>query len=312
MCQSKVLPVRFFKKTGPNPSDIQGTVADAAKALVYSLAAGASIINASWTITVPDSDLPALRDAVQATADAGALLVCIAGNEGVNNDTNIIYPNYYQMPNQIVVAASDFNDELWHAPGLPQQINSGYGPATVQLAAPGVSVYTIQARGSCFLCTTSTDPGAWYGSVTGTSAAAAFVSGVAGLVKSRYPLDTGPVMKRRILQGVEIRNSLIGRVSTGGRLSALAALTVQLKITPPVLTRVKYKEGSQKLLIFGTEMQQGANILVGGTAYPTSPRGDLSSLLARVPNTAFPPGVAVTLVLQNPDGGMSQALTITR
>jgi subtilisin family serine protease len=312
MCQSKVLPVRFFKKTGPNATDVQGSVADAAKAIVYSLVAGASIINASWTITVPDSDLPALKAAVQASADAGVLFVCIAGNNALNNDTNVIYPNAYQFPNQIVVAASDYNDELWHAPGLPQMINSGYGPSTVQLCAPGVSVYTIQARGSCFLCTSSTNPDDWYTSVSGTSAAAAFVSGVAALVKSKYPLDTGPVMRRRILESVDLKQSLQGRIVTGGRLNALGALTIQLKITPPVLTRVKYKAGPAKLVIFGTNMQQGATIMVGGTGYPTSPRGDLSTLIARVPDTAFPPGVTVTLVLQNPDGGTSQPITITR
>jgi subtilisin family serine protease len=312
MCQSKVLPVRFFKKTGPGPSDIQGSVADAAKAIVYSMVAGASIINASWTITVPDSDLPALKAAVQATSDAGVLLVCIAGNEGINNDTNVIYPNAYQLPNQIVVAASDYNDELWHAPGLPQMINSGYGPATVQLCAPGVSVYTLQARGPCFLCTTSTNPSDWYGAVTGTSAAAAFVSGVAALVKSKYPQDTGPVMRRRILESVDSKVALQGRVVTGGRLSALGALTIQLKITPPVVAKVKYKAGAQKLMILGSDMQQGATILVGSTGYPTSPKGDLSTLIAHVPDTAFPPGVTVTLVLRNPDGGTSQPITITR
>src|SRR5262249_41928677 len=40
--QSKILPVRFFKQTGPEPSDVQGTVADAAAAIVYSVAVGAT------------------------------------------------------------------------------------------------------------------------------------------------------------------------------------------------------------------------------------------------------------------------------
>ncbi len=46
--QSKILPVRFFRKTGPNPGEYDATVAEAARALIYSVAAGASIINASW------------------------------------------------------------------------------------------------------------------------------------------------------------------------------------------------------------------------------------------------------------------------
>jgi subtilisin family serine protease len=66
MSQSRILPVKFFKPTGPGPSDINATVVDAARALLYSIAAGATIINASWTtpLSVPEDQANALRDAV--------------------------------------------------------------------------------------------------------------------------------------------------------------------------------------------------------------------------------------------------------
>src|SRR5262252_5900462 len=79
VCQSKVMPVRFYKRYGPDPAQFSATVADAARSLLYSIAAGASIINASWT-TLLDPDLvsdqvaQALKDAVQATNDAGVLM----------------------------------------------------------------------------------------------------------------------------------------------------------------------------------------------------------------------------------------------
>src|SRR4029078_7473123 len=124
-----ILPVRFFKKIGPGVDDINAKVSDAARALIYSIAAAASIINASWTTTlsVPEDQANALRDAVQATSDAGVLLVCIAGNQGVNDDVTKVDPGAYGLDNEIVTAASQYNDEIWHPPFEPTIVLSGYG-----------------------------------------------------------------------------------------------------------------------------------------------------------------------------------------
>ena len=319
VCQSKILPVRFYKRYGPDPTQFSATVADAARSLLYSIAAGASIINASW-ITLLDRDLVsgdvalALEDAVKATNDAGALLVCIAGNEGYDLDYSKIYPASYFLPNQIVVAASDFNDEIWRPLGNPFVIQSGFGPHSVPVAAPGVSVLTTQARGNCFLCTQETDPLKWYTSASGTSVSAACVSGVAALVKSRYPGDSAVLLKRRILQGVEVTEKLGDYVIGGGRLSAIGALTTQVNITPPTLQEVNYKKNKQKLFVYGFGMQNGVAVLVGKAAYPGKPQSDdgTAFLAKGVPVSAFPPGVPVQIRLRNPDGGESSAITFIR
>src|SRR4030095_9385118 len=213
VCQSKILPARFYKRYGTDPSQFRGPVVVSPAAVSDSIAAGSSIINASWSTKFISEDLPAdaskvLEDAVKATNDAGALLVCLAGNEGFNLDFSRIYPASYGQPNQIVVAASDFNDELWHPLFTPWVINTGFGPHSVHLAAPGVSVLTTQARGNCLLCSQSPEPQDWYAREGGTSISAAYVSGGAALVKSRFPNDSGILLKRRILQGVEARDSL--------------------------------------------------------------------------------------------------------
>lgn len=319
VCQSKILPVRFFSRTGPAPSDFKATVADAARSLVYSIAAGASIINASWS-TVLDPDLVpegaalALADAVRATNDAGVLLVCIAGNEGYNLDVSKIYPASYFLQNQIVVAASDFNDQIWRPVDNPYFIQTGFGPNTVHLAAPGVSVLTTKARGTCLLCTDETDPSQWYTSATGTSVSAACVSGVAALVKSRYPEESGILLKRRILEGVEVTASLAGYVVGAGRLSAIGALTSQVTITPPTLQQVVYKKKKEKLLVYGSGIQDGVSVLVGKAAYPARPKSDdgTAFLVKGIPVAAFPTGVPIQIKLRNPDGGESQAITFTR
>lgn len=324
VCQSRILPVRFYKRYGPDATQFSATVADAARSLLYSIVAGASIINASWT-TLLDSDLVseeaalALADAVKATNDAGVLLVCIAGNEGYDLDYSRIYPASYGSPNQIVVAASDFNDEIWRPLNNPFVIQTGFGPHSVQLAAPGVSVLTTQARGDCFLCTQEADPLKWYTAASGTSISAACVSGVAALAKSKYPADSGIILKRRILEGVEVKDSLRSfdgkqTVITGGRLSAVGALTSQVNISPPTLQEVIYKTKKQKLFVYGSGMQNGVVVVVGKTAFPGKPQSDdgTAFLAKGVPVTAFPPGAPVQIKLRNPDGGESLAITFTR
>lgn len=318
VCQSKILPARFYKRSQSDPTEFSATVIDGARSLLYSIAAGASIINASWSTKLISDDLPAdasqvLEDAVKATNDAGALLVCLAGNEGFNLDYSRIYPASYGQPNQIVVAASDFNDEIWHPLFNPYVITSGFGPHSVNLAAPGVSVLTTQARGNCFLCTQSLDPHDWYAREDGTSISAALVSGVAALVKSRYPNDSSILLKRRILEGVEVTENLRDYVITSGRLSALGALNAVLNITPPTLTEFTYKAKNEKFIVYGSGMQQGLQVIVGKIAYSTKPRSDDgTAFLARVPKAAIPPGTPVEVKVRNPDGGESQVIILTR
>jgi subtilisin family serine protease len=318
ICQCKIMPVKFFQKIGPDPTDVQGTVADASAAIVYAVAAGANIINASWTTLLSPGDVSpadsrALRDACATARDADVLMVCIAGNDGFDLDYSAVYPGSYEMPNQIVVAASDYNDQVWHIPGPAFEIRTGFGASTVHLAAPGISIMTTEARGSCVLCTTSTNPDDWYGTMDGSSASAGFVSGVAALVKSRYPEANGPVLRQRVVAGVDVLDSLKPYVISSGRLSAYGALTAQLTVTPPTLKKAKYKAGSETLTIQGQGVNRGAFAVVGGVLYPlTQTDTDLSRFAVKVPVSAFPAGVAVAVTILNPDGGMSQEFDITR
>ncbi len=315
VAQCKIMPVRFFKRNGPTPSEYDATVIDAARALLYSIAAGAKIINASWQTlldpdVVPEDAIRTLQDAVGATADAGALLVCIAGNNGFILDYSKVYPAAYGLPNQIVVAASDYGDLIWHEQYYPYQVLSGFGPTTVHLAAPGVSVLTTAARGNCDSCVDSQDPEDWYVRADGTSVSAATVSGVAALIKSVHPNDTGILIKRRILEGVEVVPTLEQYVIRGGRLSAAGALAVQPVVSHPTLTRIKFKAGGGKMLLFGNGILPGVRVIVGKKGYAAELKGD--SWLARVPKTELPRGVAIDIRLVNADGGESQTLRFTR
>jgi len=185
----------------------------------------------------------------------------------------------------------------------------------VALAAPGVAIVTITPHGNCLLCSDSNDPGDWYTHAEGTSFSAAFVSGVAALVKARHPEDNAIMLKARILKGVDVLSQLAPYVSTSGRVNALGALTAQvtITITPPVLSKAKYKEGKGKLTLFGTSIQKGVRAIIGGKGYTATPQADDNSqLLVKVPKSTFAPGVAVPIKLRNPDGGESQTITFTR
>ena len=139
-----------------------GFLADAAAAAAIAYAAdnGARVVNLSWG----DSRYaPVVADAVDYAAAAGCLLVAAAGNEG--NDQVLSPARLRQV---LAVAAVDASG------GAAQYSNRG---SAVDLAAPGTGVLSLI-------------PGGGYGERTGTSMAAAFVSGVAALTLGRHPTWT--------------------------------------------------------------------------------------------------------------------------
>ncbi len=123
-----------------------------AKGIVWAVDNGAKVVNISLTITKPSL---ALENAVNYAWDKGAIIVAAAGN---NFGSTPVYPAAY--PNVIAVAATDKDDRL------PRWSNRG---DWVSLGAPGVDIYSIL-------------PGNGYGYKSGTSPAAAMVSGEAALL----------------------------------------------------------------------------------------------------------------------------------
>src|ERR1041385_9556471 len=77
--------------------------------------------------------------------------------------------------------------------------------------APGTNILTTQRGGG-------------YWSVTGTSAAAPIVTGIAGLLKTVRPVANATMIARAISDGARQITSLSGKVSSGGVVSAPGAL----------------------------------------------------------------------------------------
>jgi subtilisin family serine protease len=122
MWQAKIMPLRFLGVSG------SGTTADAISAILYASNMGAHVINNSWG---GDGFSQALKDAIDASP---AVVVCATGNSGADNDASPFYPASYTSANIISVAATDHNDALASF--------SNYGTTTVDIAAPGVSIYS--------------------------------------------------------------------------------------------------------------------------------------------------------------------------
>ncbi len=122
MWQAQIMPLRFLGVNGT------GTTADAVSAILYANANGAHIINNSWGGTGLSL---ALKAAIEASS---AVVVCAAGNDGANNDSTSFYPASYDSANIIAVAATDNNDDI--------ASTSNYGLTSVDLAAPGISIFS--------------------------------------------------------------------------------------------------------------------------------------------------------------------------
>jgi hypothetical protein len=135
---------------------------------------------------------------------------------GLDNDApgNATYPCNYDLPNLICVAATDSNDALTSF--------SDYGTTSVDLGAPGEQILSSWAASQCGSIT----PPCWAW-VDGTSMATPQVSGVAALVLAKHPTDSVAQLRQALLSSVDPDPSLAGKVVTGGRLNAYAALIAQ-------------------------------------------------------------------------------------
>jgi subtilisin family serine protease len=154
----------------------RGSAGRIAQGVEYATAHGARVINMS--LGMPASDRR-VRAAIARAAAAGVLVVASAGNGGRNLRNAPNYPASYGSSLVIGVAAAARDGSLDPA--------SNYGPGA-ELAAPGDDIV-------------STARGGTYQLRSGTSMAAAFVSGVAALVAAQHPGGGRTALVRSILAG---------------------------------------------------------------------------------------------------------------
>lgn len=193
MHNASLMGVKFLTASGG------GTLSAAIDSVLYATKMGARVTSNSWG---GGGFNQALYDAFKSSP---AMHIIAAGNERNNNDARPSYPATFDLPNVIAVAATDHNDNLASF--------SNYGATTVDVAAPGVNILS-STSGS------ATE----YKSFSGTSMATPHVTGVAGLILSEHPNLSNDELKELIMDTVDKKPQLEGKMVTGGRVNVNNAL----------------------------------------------------------------------------------------
>ncbi|MFE7192049.1 type VII secretion-associated serine protease mycosin [Kitasatospora sp. NPDC057541] len=164
----KILPIRVMLEQSLLPQS------DVARAIRYAVDHGAKVVNMS--IGGPSGADPEERAAVKYALDKDVVLVASTGNDG-DKQGAVDYPAAF--PGVVAVGAVDRNGLIWS--------KSSFGPETT-LVAPGAEVPHAIAKSTSA-----------HGMGNGTSAATAYVSATAALIRAKYPeLSAGQVINRMI------------------------------------------------------------------------------------------------------------------
>ncbi|MFN2406644.1 MAG: S8 family serine peptidase [Pyrinomonadaceae bacterium] len=205
MWRASLMSLRVLDNTGT------GDVASAIEAIDYAVAHGAQVINLSWGTS---AESLALKGSIDRAIRRNVVVVCSAGNGSRDLANGPYYPASFGFQSLIAVGASDNFDQLasW----------SNWGSKNIAVAAPGTNILTTQRGGG-------------YWTVSGTSAAAPIVAGIAGLLKTIRPGAGAHAVARSISESVRPVASLSTKVSSGGVVNAASALAHVVSSQAPVV-----------------------------------------------------------------------------
>ena len=207
----RIMSIKFFGYNGS--SQLEGFASDALAGVYYVInqkmqGVPIRVTNHSWG---GSGNSQILHDALEMAGNNGIIHMAAAGNNGtLNNDIAPHYPASYTLDSVVAVANTTQGDGL---NGV-----SHYGATSVDLGAPGVSIYSTSWSGG-------------YVNKSGTSMSTPHVSGVAALMCDYLPHLTVAEVRQAILGGVDPLPALSGKCVTGGRLNAYGALAT---LTPDI------------------------------------------------------------------------------
>ncbi len=245
-----------------------GTISNAVRAIRYATAMNADICNISWGTSKENRALE------QAIRESDMLFVAAAGNSGGNNDKAPVYPANYPLDNVLSVTFIDASGRM--------SAKSNYGSSTVDIAAPGVHIFSTCVGG--------------YVSLSGSSMAAPHAAGVAALLYScgryQYPAN----IKDLLLSTAKPIAALEGKVRCAGIPDAAAALgtisALRYDYYAPTLTFTPGFDRENLLLTVNAADKGGSGVRT--IRYAPGVR-ELSSFRRGTAETAVIPGSPIVL-----------------
>lgn len=192
--RARIMPLTYYGQSGLGLS-LDNTI----KAIQYAVKNGAQIINYSDGGSAPSD---AEKQAIEEAAKSGILFITSAGNNGQNIEHDAFFPASYALENLIAVSSTNKEGHL-----LP---SSNFG-TMIDLAAPGLGVFSTLPEGK-------------YRTMSGTSQAAAIVSGAAALLLSQTRLGHGAVLAALKAGHVTLHGNQKKLLVHGGIINLPAAL----------------------------------------------------------------------------------------
>jgi subtilisin family serine protease len=197
--QTRIMPIKIFDNSSDKP---KSSLSVMLRGVAYAGNNGARLTSNSWGGPAPSQTLE------RAFSSSRAFHVMGAGNDSQDNDEKPFYPASYRTANSVSVAAVTSGGSL--------SSFSNFGSSSVDLAAPGSSIY-------------STLPGGRYGNRSGTSMATPHVTGVAGLLLSLAPGLSNDQLRSLLMRGVVPKRSLQDKTVSGGVVNADRSLELLLR-----------------------------------------------------------------------------------
>jgi thermitase len=218
----RLIPIKIFDSTG------HGYDYDIIKGLEWAVSKKADVINMSFG----GPNDPALFDALSYAATSDCVLVAAAGNDNTSAKS---YPAAYatRISQLISVAATGPDDK--------RASYSNYG-TWVKVSAPGgeyrsgpiafdnhdvLSTFPFNYESDSRIHIIGTPPNASYTYLAGTSMATPFVSGLAALVRAKFPALTADEVSQKIIDSadnIDAVNPVYAGKLGSGRINAFATL----------------------------------------------------------------------------------------
>ncbi|MBL0050459.1 MAG: S8 family serine peptidase [Bacteroidetes bacterium] len=205
MKRNKIMMLKTHNQEGV------GSIWQVVQAIDYALRFDIKIVNMSFAYLSPvnANGKPTIVEYLMDFGKTykGTLFIAAAGNDSINIDLPIILNNGMAVkycpaalpnPNLIVVAAGTCENELASF--------SNYGPVHVDIAAPGIEIYSALLDGT-------------YGYLTGTSMAAPHVTAAAALAASKDSVFNWKKIKYDLLNRSTPSVDLVNYVSSGRMLT---------------------------------------------------------------------------------------------